>query len=410
MGTLRPVKFVHTSDWQLGKPFAGIADPLKRARVQQERIEAVRRIGEVARAWGAEFVLVAGDVFDSPSPTNGTVVAALSAIASIGVPVFAIPGNHDPGAAGSVWEQPFFLTERARLAPNLTVLLARAPVELDHAVILPCPLMRRHEPEDPTAWIRHLDWDQVSDKPRIVLAHGSTTNFVSGHLPQLDADEQALESATVARGTIANHISLARLPMSAIDYVALGDWHGSMKVGEKAMYSGTHEPDRYPKNGQTAGHVAVVSVSRGGSSPTEELAPTGRLRWFTGAVTLDDSGALLLDEWLNTTTRETGFDTCLVRARVSGSVTLAGRAALDAVKASWAARLLRCDIDDNVTLIPSAEELRALAERPCDPITANVAAELAQRLAAGAAADSPVVREALHILHAATTATPEGTP
>jgi len=64
------VKFIHTADWQIGKPFAGIGDAHKRALVQQERIEAIKRIGRVAQENGAAFVLVAGDLFDSPSADN----------------------------------------------------------------------------------------------------------------------------------------------------------------------------------------------------------------------------------------------------------------------------------------------------------------------------------------------------
>ena len=37
--------FIHTADWQIGKPFAGIGDAHKRSLVQQERGEAIRRIG-----------------------------------------------------------------------------------------------------------------------------------------------------------------------------------------------------------------------------------------------------------------------------------------------------------------------------------------------------------------------------
>ena len=37
--------FIHTADWQIGKSFAGIGDAHKRSLVQQERGEAIRRIG-----------------------------------------------------------------------------------------------------------------------------------------------------------------------------------------------------------------------------------------------------------------------------------------------------------------------------------------------------------------------------
>ena len=76
------MKFIHTADWQIGKPFAGIGDAHKRALVHQARIDAIKRIGRVAQESGAEFVLVAGDLFDSPSADRGTVSAACSAIRS----------------------------------------------------------------------------------------------------------------------------------------------------------------------------------------------------------------------------------------------------------------------------------------------------------------------------------------
>lgn len=39
------MKFIHTADWRIGEPFAGIGDAHKRWLVQQERIEAIKRIG-----------------------------------------------------------------------------------------------------------------------------------------------------------------------------------------------------------------------------------------------------------------------------------------------------------------------------------------------------------------------------
>jgi hypothetical protein len=42
-------RFLHTADWQLGKPFAGIVDAQKRALVQQQRMEAVRALGRIER-------------------------------------------------------------------------------------------------------------------------------------------------------------------------------------------------------------------------------------------------------------------------------------------------------------------------------------------------------------------------
>ena len=424
------ITFIHTADWQIGKPFASIADPAKRARVQQERIEAIRRIGGVVRERRAAFVVVAGDLFDSPTPTNATVAAALAAIASLEVPVYCIPGNHDHGGPDSLWEQPFFKSEHRRLAANFQLLLEPGPVVVvptadggaTSVVLLPCPLRRRHEADDPTAWLRTLDFAPFGDRPRIVIAHGSTTVFapsggaapLSGAFVGPGSTSQTDDEEPLASGV--NTLALDRLPLEELDYLALGDWHGFLAAGPKAFYSGAPEIDRFPKPGQRPGHVAVVTIARS-APPRVEPVATGRFRWLVRSFDLGDDGPKHLDDWLTEAARPTaagepGFDACLARLEVGGSVSLAQRAELDRFVESWTARLLRLDLLDQTVLAPSADEIRDLAERPGDPIIARVAAELVALLEGGSAAksgavppDPDVVRRAIHLLHALVAAT-----
>jgi hypothetical protein len=430
------ITFLHTADWQLGKPFAGISDPAKRARVQQERLEAIRRMAAVVRERQAQFVVVAGDLFDSPTPTHATIVAALGAIAGLGVPVFAIPGNHDHAGPDSLWEQPFFQRERARLAPDFHLLTAGSPTVVnlpdrgagdETVALLPCPLLRRREPDDPTAWIRGHDFSQLGDVPRIVIAHGSTATFTSGSSRggSLERDED-----DEGRAGPANTIDLEPLPLTELDYIALGDWHGFVAAGPKAFYSGTPEIDRFPKDGQEPGHVACVTVGRG-AAPTVAAIRTGRFRWLAHDAALDATlgeaadtgGPAHLDDWLTQATQphaagEPGFDGCLARLTLSGSVSLAGREELDRVIESWQARLLRLDVADTVRIAPTRDEINDLAARPDDPIISRVATELVRRLEAGVSGGtSPdVVRHAIHLLHAlahpqrATAASPPPSP
>ena len=185
--------FLHSADWQIGKPYARVQDPDKRARLRQARIDVISRIGALIPACKASFVLVAGDLFDSPTPSNSDVSAVCQAIGKLEIPVLVIPGNHDHGAPGSVWHSPFFMAEQQRRAANLRVLLDRQPIELDAAVVLPCPLLRRSDSTDPTAWVRQLNWDQLpTAKPRILLAHGSVHGFAAA---DLDADDDNPSSA-----------------------------------------------------------------------------------------------------------------------------------------------------------------------------------------------------------------------
>lgn len=417
------ITFLHTADWQIGKPFASITDPAKRARVQQERVEVIRRIGRVVRERRASFVIVAGDLFDSPTPTNATVAAALGAIASLEVPVYCIPGNHDHGGPDSLWEQPFFRSEHRRLAANFHPLLEPEPVLVDlpaadgapaSLVLLPCPLRRRHEADDPTGWLRGLEFTPFGDRPRVVIAHGSTTVFAPGGGFIGPGSTSQSDDEEPAAGGI-NTLALDRLPVDELDYLALGDWHGFLAAGRKSCYSGAPEIDRFPKPGQRPGHVALVTVARS-AEPRVEPVATGRFRWLVHSATLGEEGPKQLDEWLDEATRpaatgEAGFDACLARLEVRGTVSLGARAELDQLIESWTARLLRLDLDDQTVLAPSADEIRELAERPGDPIIARVAAELVAMLerssgtvgstpADSTAHDPDVVRRAIHIIHA----------
>ena len=54
------VRFLHTSDWQLGMTrwFLREGDGEAQARYSADRLEAVRRLGRLAQERGAEFIVV----------------------------------------------------------------------------------------------------------------------------------------------------------------------------------------------------------------------------------------------------------------------------------------------------------------------------------------------------------------
>ena len=383
--------FIHTADWQLGKPFARIDDVSKRARLQQERILVLQRIADAVNEHRAEFVLVAGDLFDSSTPTKSTVAAACCAIGAMRVPVYVIPGNHDHGGPGCIWQQSFFLRERQTLAPNLTVLLAPEPFETDSAVLFPSPLLRRHESADPIAWLRTIDDAALSrfkNKPRIILAHGSVQGFGS----QGD-DDESLESGT-------NQIDLSRLPQGVFDYIALGDWHGTKQITDKAWYSGTPERDRFPKGASNEpGHILIVRSERGLPADVERVK-AGRLNWHELVFHFAEDRAVeelqqLLQEMLGSRTEQD-----LLRLDVSGSLGLIARARFDELLESVDARLLRVKFSGEVKVAPTSDEIESLTMRTADPVTSRVARELLV-LASDNGEDADVARIAIRQLHAA---------
>jgi DNA repair exonuclease SbcCD nuclease subunit len=385
------VTFIHTADWQLGKPFGSVEDVQKRSLLQQERLRVLERIARAAHEAGADFVLVAGDMFDSAQATKATVAAACTAIGAMKMPVLVIPGNHDHGGPGSVWEQSFFKQEQAQRAPNLRVLLTAELVELGSAVILPCPLLHRQDMSDPTGWLRTAQeaLDSVSPaKPRIVLAHGTIQGFGS------QADEEEL-----CRPSNANFIDLARLPSDRVDYIALGDWHGTKQLGAKAWYAGTPEMDRFPRGeSNIPGNILKVTVSRGGE-PAVTPIRTAHIQWQQKTFDfVDDASLTQLDEQVEALLSGR-VSSDLLELELRGSLGIEATNRLGQMLDSWRARLLRLKLRDETVLAPSEDEIVQLSQQVHDPLIARVATKLIDRCRE-TGEQAAVARVALRELHA----------
>ncbi len=89
------MKILHTSDWHVGKALKG------RPRTD-DQVAVLAAVVDVARAERPDLVVVAGDLYDTTTPTaeaTRIVTRALSALRGTGAEVVAIAGNHDNGAA-----------------------------------------------------------------------------------------------------------------------------------------------------------------------------------------------------------------------------------------------------------------------------------------------------------------------
>ena len=87
------MKFLHTSDWHVGKTLKG------RDRLDEQRA-VLAEIAAVAEAHEVDAVLVAGDVYESwaPSaPAQHLVNQTLLRLRRAGAEVIVISGNHDHG-------------------------------------------------------------------------------------------------------------------------------------------------------------------------------------------------------------------------------------------------------------------------------------------------------------------------
>jgi len=367
--TSQEARFIHTADWQLGKPFAKLRDDDKRAQLTHQRIQAITRLGKKVSQENAQFVLVAGDLFDTQTPKKQLVSAACKAIGDLKVPVYAISGNHDFYGIESIWEQDFFKQEQQQLAPNFHLLTTQIPVQAPGAWLFPAPLIRRQSSLDPTQWLRSFNPENFiaenpqSDKiPWIVLAHGTIQGFES------NSDDEENE------GTTSNLIELERLP-KCFDYIALGDWHGMKKINDNTWYSGTHEPDRFPKNNEYRSGYALVVQAKRQALPIVEAFQTGEFQWHCIDFHFHNDDALLtLQEQIqNCTAGRVGND--LLKIQLTGSLGLEVSQRLENLLETWESRYIRVKRDNRTSIAPTEQELLALTQRN-DPLIARVAQKL----------------------------------
>ena len=127
------MKFIHTADWQVGMTrhfLSGEAQP----RFSGARLDAVRRIGELAVEEGCEFVVVCGDVFESNQIDRQVLVRTLDVMASTPqVTFYLLPGNHDPLDAASIYQSGKFLEHTPA---NVVVLKNSQPVPVAEGIEL----------------------------------------------------------------------------------------------------------------------------------------------------------------------------------------------------------------------------------------------------------------------------------
>ena len=162
------MKFLHTADWQLGMT-RHFLDLDAQARYSAARRDAVSALGALAAETGAEFVVVAGDVFDANQLAPKVVSQSLNAMRGIGVPVYLLPGNHDPLDASSVYTSALFTKE---CPENVTVLDRAGVFDVRPGVqIVAAPWRSKRPTADLTAEV--LAELRADGTARILLAHGA---------------------------------------------------------------------------------------------------------------------------------------------------------------------------------------------------------------------------------------------
>ena len=94
------VRILHAADLHLDSPFEALSGAQAAQRRREQR-DLLRALPELAKAHGAQIILLAGDLLDSGSPYPETAKALAETFAGCGAEVFLAPGNHDYYSAGA---------------------------------------------------------------------------------------------------------------------------------------------------------------------------------------------------------------------------------------------------------------------------------------------------------------------
>jgi DNA repair exonuclease SbcCD nuclease subunit len=367
-------RFLHTADWQLGLRadfIPGDAGVI----VRNERFRTLHRIGEVARETKAEFVVVAGDVFEHHGLRPVTLRQSFEAMERIGVPVYLLPGNHDPLSSDALYHGDLW---RRACPHHVHVLGSQEPVIVREGVALfGCPLLERHTLGDTT---EHLTPDLgPADHVRIGVAHGGIKEL----LERLVSDGEAIHNA----------IPMDRAARARLDYLALGDWHGLFRVDDRTWYPGTPEATRFKE--KDPGNVLVVDIDAPGALPRVTPHRVAGLEWKKAEYQLESEADLAglqhrLDAFANR-------DATLLELTLSGSIDASARAHLDEMldEARDRFRFLRVREEALHTFLGEAD----LATLPTEGWLAQAVARLRGDIPGTSEAERSRALRLLHGLH-----------
>ncbi|SEB67375.1 Exodeoxyribonuclease I subunit D [Paramicrobacterium humi] len=231
------MRILHTSDWHIGRTFHG--------HPTLEALEGVLdALADAVRERNVDLVIVAGDVFDSATPSADAyrlLTRALTGLRDAGATVVATSGNHD-SAARLGFQSDFaalagihVLTREESLDTPVTLEDEHGPVHVYGIPYLEPALIRHRYPDETLKTHAHaLDFAMR----RIRADHDSRGGraVVISHCFAQGVSDAATD---VERDITSGGLDLVPAQVfDGVDYVALGHIHGRAQLADGIRYSG----------------------------------------------------------------------------------------------------------------------------------------------------------------------------
>ena len=293
------IRFLHTSDWQLGMTRRFLSEEAQ-ARYTQARFDAIRTMGRIAKEKQCQFILVCGDSFESNQVDRKTVARAIEALKEVSVPVYLLPGNHDPLNAASVYRSSTFIEKKPA---HVHIIEDTEPIQVGAGFeLVGAPWLSKRPNGNPIIDVLNALPPAGSIK-RICVGHGIIDIFTPDKEAENVIEVSKLEAA-ISKGKI--------------HFIALGDRHSLTKVGsgDRIWYSGTPESTDFCED--HSGFCQIVKMD--GDDVTTEEVKIGQWRFIEELVDLntEDDVESLRKKLENIPNREQ----VVVKLYLKGSLTL----------------------------------------------------------------------------------------
>lgn len=241
------VRFVHFADTHLGfSDLSKVEAATGVNRREQDFYDAWWHVINGILALRPDFVLHAGDLFQSPRPNNRAIAVALEGLhklSAAGIPLIIIAGNHSTPrirATGNIFEALSVLPNvyaAYRGAYEKFTLTARDSGDACAIHCIPhCSLSE--ELEKAYAAVQM----EASARWNILMTHGSWRAAGKIDTRMGEFNEQFLEDPE------------ARLNLT-FDYIALGHYHRYLAINDHTFYSGSTERTSFNEAGYTSGYI-----------------------------------------------------------------------------------------------------------------------------------------------------------
>lgn len=283
--------FLHTADLHIGAPFRGLRalSPAWADRLMEAIPEAWDRVVDTALAQQVDFVVIAGDIFDSARASYRDYLRFFQGLARLdaaGIPSYLCTGNHDPL---SLWQQDFFA-----LPPHATILAADRP---DFALF--------ERDGKPLAVIGGRGYPNKVWSPHENIAEGITRAAAIRALGPRAA-EAPFAVGVLHTGLCLDTVKAPTEPQELLragfDYWALGHIHQRWVNDERAprlVFSGCIQGRDVRETGPRGVYVVHLEQDR---PPSLTFVPTASVVWER--LTVDVSDCANIPQLIQKTMRE----------------------------------------------------------------------------------------------------------